>query len=624
MANFYLIDHSLRTLGGHHFDYVRCLAEVSKRNGFTPQIGTNVAFAKFCLESDNELTHLGSVKSVFRDTTYQTDSYLAGLQHLTRGNSHQLITAPPNGLSKRVLHSVKKHLHHRRREKFISRFAMDCRRFFEGKSHRLGDHAVLTTVSELELMGLAAYLSQHPESTKTQWHLQFHYNLFEGRTPEYESQSNVAKAVRACFVTALSRLSSHSIRLHTTSNALAEQYNQLGIGQFESLPYPVAPAFRGTTEHNLIGHTQSSNQPKAESSHREPIKITCPGEMRREKGQSSYLQSLIDNISEDLLATGLVEIAVQRPRKKLFSTKEKIELQAPNVLCKGAISKQPIKYLSHPLPDQQYIDLIKTTDCGLLFYDSRAYFSRRAGVLGELLACGKPVIVPAGSWLAEQIAEPIFEHGDQLIRQFPTARTISTGEFEWESANVPLPGNVLSFDQAKHPFQFAVNKEAEENLMMLEFDWHWPEAPGTFCRIEATQRDNSGNTLMKTNRVVGHRRSNKKPNTLFKIAPGTASVEFNLSNAFHQSAASIRHAQIRTMKLDASEHDQPVGAVGIIATDESNLAVAVREIVNHFDHYRDSAIQFSKYWRARHEPQATLDFLVGAYQQSNLVTREFA
>jgi hypothetical protein len=78
------------------------------------------------------------------------------------------------------------------------------------------------------------------------------------------------------------------------------------------------------------------------------------------------------------------------------------------------------------------------------------------------------------------------------------------------------------------------------------------------------------------------------------------------------------------MKLDASEHDQPVGAVGIIATDESNLAVAVREIVNHFDHYRDSAIQFSKYWRARHEPQATLDFLVGAYQQSNLVTREFA
>lgn len=624
MANFYLIDHSLRTQGGHHFDYVRSLAEVSKRNGFTTQIGTHQDFAKLRLDTDNELNHLGSVKSVFRDTTYQPDSYLAGLQHLTRGKSHQLITNPPARLSRRVRHCIKRHLHHRRREKFIFRFAMDCQRFFENKSHRIGDHALFTTVSELELMGLAAYLSKHPETTQTQWHLQFHYNLFEGRTPEYESQSNVAKAVRACFVPALSKLSSHSIRLHTTSTTLAEQYNQLGIGRFESLPYPVAPAFRKTTEHELSGHTQNSNLKEDEYSLRAPIKMTCPGEMRREKGQSSYLQSLIDNISKDLLETGVVQIAVQRPRKKLLSTRQKIELQAPDVSCKGGFSKSSIKYHSHPLPDQQYIDLIKNTDCGLLFYDSRAYYSRRAGVLGELLSCGKPVIVPAGSWLADQIAEPIFEHGDQLVRDFPSARTISTREFEWESANVPLPGNVLSFDQAKHPFQFSVNSEAEENLMILEFDWHWPEAPGTFCQIAATQRDSCGTTLMKTNRVVGHRENNKKSNTVFKLAPGTAIVEFNLSNAFHESTASIRHAQIRTFKLDPSEHDQPVGAVGIIASDEANLAVAVREIVNHFDHYRHSAMRFSNQWRAQHEPQETLNFLVGTYQQRNLVTREFA
>ena len=160
--------------------------------------------------------------------------------------------------------------------------------------------------------------------------------------------------------------------------------------------------------------------------------------------------------------------------------------------------------------------------------------------------------------------------------------------------------------------------------MILEFDWHWPEAPGTFCQISVTQRDSCGNTLMKTNRVVGHRRNNKKPNTIFKIAPDTTIVEFNLSNAFHESAASIRHTQVRTFKLDASEHDQPVGAVGVIASDEANLAVAVREIVNHFDHYRHSAMRFSNQWRAQHKPQATLDFLVGTYQQSNLVPREFA
>ncbi|MDA7925343.1 hypothetical protein N9B46_00725 [Mariniblastus sp.] len=624
VANFYLIDHSLRTQGGHHFDYVRCLAEVSQENGFTTQIGTHLNFAKMRFDLDNELNQLGSVRSVFRDTTYQADSYLSGLQHLTRGKSHQLITDPPPALNQRVRHSFKKHRHHRRREKFVCRFAQDCERFFEGNTHRLGDHAFLTTISELELMGLAVYLANHPETIKTQWHLQFHYNLFEGRTPEYESQSNVAKAVRACCVAALSRLSSHSIHLYTTSNTLADQYNQLEIGQFKSLPYPVAPAFRRPSEPETIRFTPNATETRSESTLPVPIKITCPGEMRREKGQGSYLQSLIDSISKDLLATGLVNIAVQRPKKKWLSTKQKIELQAPDVLCNNAVSQPSIKYYSHPLPDQQYVDLIKTSDCGLLFYDSRAYYSRRAGVLGELLSCGKPVIVPAGSWLAEQIAEPIFEHGDQLIRHFKSARTIGTREFEWASANVPLPGNVLSFDQNKHPFEFSVDREAEENLMILEFDWHWPEAPGTFCRVEVTQRDCTGNILLKTSRVVGHRRNNKKSNAIFEINPDTAVVDYNLSNAFHKSTASIRRAQIRTIKLDPSDKTQPVGAVGIIASDEADLANSVREMVTHFDHYRDSAMQFSKQWRASHEPQATLDFLVGTYQQSNSVSREFA
>ncbi len=624
VANFYLIDHSLRTRGGHHFDYVRCLAEVSEQNGFNTQIGTHLDFAKMGQDDENELNHLGAVKSVFRDTTYQSDSYLSGLQHLTRGKSHQILTDPPSGLGKRVRHSFKKHRHHRRREKFVCRFAMDCERFFEGNLHRPGDHAFLTTISELELMGLAVYLLNHPETTQTQWHLQFHYNLFEGRTPEYESQSNVAKAVRACCVAALSRLSSHSIHLYTTSTTLADQYNQLGIGQFESLPYPIAPAFRRKSATNTIRIAQNQPEPQMDPAMHEPIKITCPGEMRREKGQGSYLQSLIDNISEDLLATGLAEIAVQRPKKKLLSTKQKIELRAPTVQDEHAPPQPSIKYYSHPLPDQQYVELIKNSDCGLLFYDSRAYFSRRAGVLGELLSCGKPVIVPAGSWLAEQVAEPIFEHGDQLIRDFKPIRTISTREFKWASDNVPLPGNILSFDQARHPFEFSLNRQADENLMILEFDWHWPESPGTFCRIDFTQQDHAGNTIKKMSRVVGHRRNNKKSNTTFELSPDTVKVEFSLTNAFHESTASIRRVQVKTTQLDTAHLSQPVGAVGIIASDEADLANCVREMVMHFDHYRETAEQFSIQWRARHEPQATFNFLVDTHQQSSSFKREFA
>mgnify|MGYP001479838105 CR=1 FL=1 len=100
--------------------------------------------------------------------------------------------------------------------------------------------------------------------------------------------------------------------------------------------------------------------------------------------------------------------------------------------------------------------------------------------------------------------------------------------------------------------------------------------------------------------------------------------EFSLSNAFHESTASIRRVQMRTLQRNNAIATHPIGAVGIIASDEADLANCVREMVTHFDHYRDTAMRFSNRWRALHEPQATLDFLVDAYQQSGSAARAFA
>ncbi len=108
-------------------------------------------------------------------------------------------------------------------------------------------------------------------------------------------------------------------------------------------------------------------------------------------------------------------MCLQRPKKKSLQ-KEKIELELPELADCGR-EFPPVVYLPHPLERERYVELIRSTDIGLLFYDSRVYYGRRAGVLGELLACGKPVIVPAGCWLANQIQEPIFKYADQCSGQ---------------------------------------------------------------------------------------------------------------------------------------------------------------------------------------------------------------
>ncbi len=671
MANFFLIDHSLRQSGGHHFDYVSCVARAANELGFHTTIGANRSLKKLSTSDRMSIQQLGDVKRVFRETTYQRDSYLAGLQHLTRSNCGKaLLLDDQTTRFGRYLNGLKNHLHRRRRDKFVRQFASDCQRYFQSLHQTDGDHAFFTTVSELELMGLALYLSKHPPSIQTTWHLQFHFNLFDGRTPEYAGQEYIGQAIRTCFLAALARLSYHRIHFYTTSETLADQYNRLGVGEFHVLPYPVSREFasadfdahdRPFDESDLAGAIQSSEafslfgdtstmsighqayfaretgvesiedilafnefadlgpvtNPLPSNHVNRPLRITCPGEVRREKGHVDYLQPLVDEIYEPHLATGNAQIIVQRPAKKWHSKKQKIELTLPGEANVFHDSVAPIEYFSHPLSQPDYVQLIKNTDCGLLFYDSRVYFSRRAGVLGELLSCGKPVIVPAGSWLAEQIQEPIFQHVDNLIDGGQVTRTITASEFAWDSRNAPASGGVLSFDQGQYPFEFCLERGPEDKYFALKFDWHWPGSPGTYCRINMLQTDASGNAIKQDVRVVGFRQSSRQVNSLFCLAPETRRVKFSLSNAFHDSTASIKRASVCGLASVAggqTNHDVPLGQVGVIASDQADLPNCVDEIVKHFEHYRNSAQAFSGQWYARHEPKQTVSGLISVDQ----------
>ncbi len=596
MANFFLIDHSLQQPGGHHADYARCVAEAAIDMGFKTTIGTHSRLGR-C----DSIDQLGEVRRVFRQTTYQKDSYLAGLRHLTRAKTNFLRYDSKKRSLANLTRFLRERRHRNRRETFIRGFAKDCQRFFGSSLFSNGDHAFFTTVSELELMGLAAFLSNHPRSLQLHWHLQFHFNLFDGRTPEYDEQQDVALAIQSCFDAALARIPYHSLHFYTTSETLADQYNRLQVGTFDVLPYPVSPAF-GKVFADPVGDSKSQSikmQPDR------PLRLTCPGGIRREKGHLDYLQPLVDQIWTTHIATGKVKIAVQR------SAKSKLELNQP---IEASLAEAPVEYLAHPLTDQAYIEFIKSADCGLLFYDSRAYFSRRAGVLGELLSCGKPVIVPSGSWLSEQLQRPIFQHVRRLVTQDNLVRKLDTHELKFDSNNVPLPGGVVSFDQFRHPFEMTFEPAQGETGMVLSFDWHWPDAPGVFARIEVEQNDARGNLICAACQVVGHRREFADSAAFFRLLPETHKVGIRFRNAFHDSNASVKNVQIATLSLNPD--DTPVGAVGIVAADQNDLPNCIDELVKHYHHYRTTAEEFAYSWSKQHQPRRTVAHLISTEEQS--------
>ena len=601
LANFFLIDQSLREVGGHHHDYVRCVASAASQSGYSTTIGTNCQ-----LRHDQALQSHGTIRKVFRETTYNSDSYLSGLRHLTRTRSDFLPNnrQAPTGYRLRdflsptkFYHACRNSRHHSRRKKNIRNFAIDCERFFSDMIMTENDHAFYATVNELEFMGLAAFLANHPRTIQVNWHLQFHFNLFDGRTPEYHEQQHIASAIQNCFDAALTRIPYHKLHFYTTSETLADQFNRLGVGDFKVLAYPVRP--------ELFENMDERQEAESEIFRDRPLKITCPGEVRREKKMVQYLQPLVDQIWENHIQSGNVQIVVQRPVRK-WPAREKIALNAPTV--GGESLPEPdyewVKYFSHPLSDLEYLELIQSTDCGLLFYDSRAYFSRRAGVLSELLSCGKPVIVPAGSWLADQISEPNFRYADSLCSVHNRRRTLMLDDLTWNQNNVPLPGGVLTFDQTEHPFELQFELESDETGFVLEFDWHWPQDQGVYCRFELL--DELSNS--EGHQIVGHRTNGMSPVAYFETDQKT--VRLRMANAFHDSSASIRQVSVHTVSLDSEQ--TPAGAVGVIASGEADIPRAIDEIVAHYDHYSTTAKMFSKTWCLQHEPQQTLSSLVAA------------
>ena len=612
MASLFIVDHSLRNTEGHHFDYVQCVSRAAIEAGLETFIGAHRDF-----RSDQ----LQNVSAHFRDTTYQSSSYLAGLRHLKRQsfNFAEPLDSESSLLQRFKFYQGRK-FNQQKRARFIRSFALDCQSFFRQYTIGSGDHAFFTTVSELELAGLAEYLASNPETSNVNWHLQFHFNLFEGRTPEYERQMATVRKVRNCFQLVKAKVPFHQIHFYTTSQILADQYDRLNAGQFHVLPYPIANCFRPE-------FSDASQQ----RDHTQPIRFTCPGAIRREKGHIQYLQPLVDKIWQPHLRNAAAKFVLQRPvRNKMLG--EKIALKFPTSTVTSEMSStdsdstgSAVEYHPHPLPADKYQQLIKSTDCGLMFYNSRQYFSRRAGVMGELLSCGRPVIVPAGSWLSEQIKEVNFSYRKSLACSALAKRTLALSDLDWGKSNVPLPGGIVSFDQTRAPFEVCFEMQGDESAFVVMWKWHWPKETGVYAQVElldnAVDRagtensdsvSNCGTLPIRTQTAgitVGQFASvifrNPQPGSV-----GTARLRFR--NAFHDSVASVKDLQVVT--LGGGNVTTPLGVVGISAADESNLPGCVEEMVQHYDHYHNSAKQFAEKWYEQHDPRRTIANLLSVEQ----------
>lgn len=467
-------------------------------------------------------------------------------------------------------------------------FAKACRRLFRKLDLRQGDQVFFETISVFELLGLANYITDTPESQLADWHLQIHDDPFEGDGSSEADHLETHSAVRCQLQYILSHLPSHTLHLYNPTESLAAQYNQLGLATFRYLPYPVSPALR-------VG-----GNPK-----RKVLRVTCAGSVRREKGYRG-LRALVTSLRDEPTFDGRLEFVAQLSRRKAR------RLGISTMEAGGRAAEVPLTVLPHVLETEAYRKLICRTDIGLFLYDRRRYRFRCSAVLQEMLAAGKPVIVPAGCWLADQIAEPIQCHLEKLQDALPTIQCLQGSDLTWctSAQNVPAlaenSGQLSFTDLQSIATEMPAPTYATE--LLISFRRGRTDGSDSYVSVQTEQFDSCGNLLKKFDTTVGRRPSEANVFTLHRLDLHAGYVKLRLSNAYTQKRLTVGDCQLRFLNSNAT-FGCPAGSVGLVATQHTQIPDLLHDMIEHYDHYRVSAEAFSGSWRRAHHPARTIEIL---------------
>jgi len=584
MARFFIVDQSLDGVGGHHFDTVRLISQAASDQGFEVIAGTHRKFSK----QHDGVFSAAQVKPVFRNSTYTPFSQLGALREMTRSRYPLLGGSVPRGkLRRHLIRPWQRRVVERSQRRIICDFATDCDKLFRPLLFSDGDQVLFMTVNDLDFLGLAAYLSHEPATIHAQWKVVFHFGILPTASGGSVRKRDYFERIRYSMQSALARIPYHQVEFLASTEELADEYNQLKVGHFRMLPYPIEQSmFDGGQARSL------SN----------PVNITLAGGLRREKGKREIRQ-----VAEKISSLNLPEVDVRlnvqvRGRNRLGSLWRRVPKS-------GNAVASMINLLPHPLPEDEYQRLINRTDIGLLLYDHQKYFARRAGILCEYLTAGCPVVVPAGCWLSQQLAEPSFRHCESLIENRGVSGTKTISDLQHNPDNVPQSGGVLSFDRLRYPFELQGRLEHSCAALAIQFDWHWSQRSSAFAQIETEAVYADGSREPIDMQIIGRRRQGGKSGLIVPLARPCQAYRISIVNAFQDSAASIKNFGIT--EIGAWGQRIPRSSVGCSFASYGLVPAAIQEVIDNYPHYARTAAKFSHYWSRRHDPEFTLDFLMG-------------
>ncbi len=331
-----------------------------------------------------------------------------------------------------------------------------------------------------------------------------------------------------------------------------------------------------------------------------------PGVWRAEKGADHWSQ-IVGDLKADYFATGRLQLALQTRLPE--DLPEPLRGLSAELASSGDASgpRTPVVHAAWPLSPPDYLRLLADSDIGLLMYDPLPYNIRCSGVLVEMLSAGIPVVVPAGCWLADQIAEPIYAYQEQLGEKLPN---LPAARLEWKIPrdNRSERGLRVGTDApgAKFPAAVALAAvPAHASHLLLAIKRDAPNVWNYYCSVSVLQRDAEGNATRQSRDIIGYRVDGRWMTVLVPLDSHSRQLEIRLQTAFGHEPFLLD--EMKCSFLAASDMAPlALGAVGRLATDPKQAAECLRDIVDHYDHYNKTARAFAAEWAPVHTADEVL------------------
>ena len=553
VSRFVLVDHSLRVAGSHHLDYARLVLSEAEDRGFEVHV---IAHRDF---DPVHFPRRWNVRSRFRYDLYHKYCVAGG-----RG------VQPAFGREKwikRIRHpaaSLREGISRWRRRRHFSRVCNETL----GSLQLLSDDVVFfPAMSEFDLEAMVNYLGGQPVRNAPQYHVQFHFGVLPTLAVSKQRRCQLVSHYRKLFCRLSRQLEKHQVCFYGTTDGLVEEFNQFVPRMCTELPYPVNPDFRISTR---------TGPSSAE------LQITCAG-LRPEQGQQ-FVGPVVDTIGTDYLGYGKARLQIQIAEagfEALLGGKATGETSLfARLFNEGVIQRVPF-----PLAAEQFQQLIQGSDLLLFLYDRARYSIRCSSILVEALTAGIPVIVPAGCWLGDQVSVPTNGYLASL-----KASTPSVGAQEFLGApTLSVSRWPVAAGWAIVEFQAVASTTVE------------------YVRVNVSQLDSSG-AVVRTD-VEIHRRwaDERVTRTLVKLDPAAVSFAFGFCSLGDGSRVPMRSVSITYF---AGTFCGPKGVVGLVVADADQVPGQLADLLDHYQHYRQAALEHAETWYARHAPAATFETLV--------------